>query len=340
MSGVWIRRWWRLPASHFLLIGGLLYAGQAWVGDGRGAAVESEVPVPVMFTAFQIEQLDRVWQRKTGRLPGAEERRVLIRQAVDEELLYREALALRLDEGNPSVRQRLVKSMGFLADQSVDEETLYRQARELSLERSDPVVRQHLIGLMRNIARRSSAPEAMTEAQLEDYYRRHRDRFMRPARARLSHLYLSADRRGSRLDDDARRLSSRLAAEALDPSRAVALGDPFMLQHHLPARSWRELERTFGASFAGAVMDLEPGVWSGPIISSYGLHLVWIHERTEAAPAAFASVRRQVALGLEVERGERRLAARLDELRARYQVIVAPDVTRLARVAVTPGESG
>lgn len=340
----------RLPVVHFLLLGGLLYAGQVFVSAGRAPTGVPGSPERVVLSRTQIRELDRTWERRTGRLPSDAERRALIRQAVDEELLYREALVLRLDEGNPSVRRRLVMSMGFLSEDPLDaspartdpgdEESLYQQARELGLARHDPVVRQHLIGLMRNLARRSMEPEEVTEAQLEDYYRRHRERFLRPARVRLSHVYSSIDRHGASLEDHARFLLQRLEAEAPDPEQAAASGDPFMFRHHFSGISERELGRTFGESFAAAAMDLVPGVWSGPIPSVFGLHLVWVHEHTPAVPATLAEARRKVILGLEVERGERRLAAKLEELRGRYEVVVEPAARQLASMPPVATGSG
>ena len=92
-----IRQWSRLPVVHFLLIGGLLYAAQVWVSGSRLATPDPDSPAPVVFAAAQIERLARAWQRRTGRLPGAEEQRALIRQAIEYYLEDLEDLRLALE---------------------------------------------------------------------------------------------------------------------------------------------------------------------------------------------------------------------------------------------------
>ena len=51
-----------------------------------------------------------------------------------------------------------------------------------------------------------------------------------------------------------------------------------------PTSSWPDsshvrLLARFGESFANAVFALQPGGWSAPIASSYGMHLVWVMEK-------------------------------------------------------------
>jgi hypothetical protein len=47
----------------------------------------------------------------------------------------------------------------------------------------------------------------------------------------------------------------------------------------------------FGAGFATRLAAAEPGAWFGPVPSSYGLHLVWIRERSPAVTPSLDAVR-------------------------------------------------
>jgi parvulin-like peptidyl-prolyl isomerase len=69
----------------------------------------------------------------------------------------------------------------------------------------------------------------------------------------------------------------------------------------------------------------------GPVRSSYGLHLVWVDERSPARVPPLAAVRSQVAHRLLAERGEERLRARLRTLRARYEITVEAESRRASR---------
>jgi hypothetical protein len=85
-----------------------------------------------------------------------------------------------------------------------------------------------------------------------------------------------------------------------------------------------QLGQILGAGFAAALSGLPLRVWSGPVPSSYGLHLVWIDERQPAAALPLAAVRNQVLHALLRARGEQRLRDNLRVLRAHYDVRIEP----------------
>jgi hypothetical protein len=229
----------------------------------------------------------------------------------DDELLYREAVAAGLDRGSEVVSQRLIENMRFLEGDrnGKGRDGLYSEAVALGFDRTDPVVRRVLVEQMRLVAAAPGKPEVPTEAELEDYLRRHRERFRQPGEVRLSHVFLDADRRGAGLADDARRLLAQLREQRIAPEEAPALGDPFFPGHHPALSTPHDLAKIYGADFARAVAALPVGRWEGPVPSTYGLHLVWIHESRPGVPATLAEVRNQAVLGLANERREERLAA-------------------------------
>ena len=188
------------------------------------------------------------------------------------------------------------------------------------MDRTDLGVRRRLIQRMQLEVRGVLAEP--TRVELEAFRAAHVDRFTEPAGVRLSHVYLSRDRRGEGAVSDARRLLARLREDSSDPAHARSLGDPFLFQHDLPVRSPGELGRLFGLRFAREVARVEPGRWAGPIASSYGQHLVWIHERSPARAAELASVRGEVREALLAERADAELAKRLRWWRPQYSIRV------------------
>ncbi len=101
----------REPLLHFLVIGVALFALHRAVAP---AAVEREIVVPSSLMAG----LARDQERRTGRPPTAEEREGLLRRWIDDEVRYREALELGLEQGDVIVRRRLVQKMDFLLEGS------------------------------------------------------------------------------------------------------------------------------------------------------------------------------------------------------------------------------
>lgn len=338
------RRALRAPVLHFLLLGGALFALRAALpappapdaaGGAAGAAVQAAAPAAqdpttarddqsrtVVISAAQVARLRDGFLRGHQAPPSAAEEARLIDRLVEEEMLYREALAHGLDGAAP-VRQRLIQNMHFLRiDEGGGATSLYAAALEIGFDRTDPVVRRFLVEQMRMLARAGRAPDLFTDTELLAHLRRHAARFALPAAVRLSHAYLDADRRGEATEGDARALLARLRTEGVDAERAPSLGDPFFPGHHPALASHAELAKLYGGDFAAAALRLPAGRWYGPLRSAYGLHLVWVHETVPGELPRLADVRSRLALELAHERQEARLAAFVRDLRGRYLVRV------------------
>lgn len=105
----------REPLLHFLLGGLLIFALFAWRGEEADPA--SRVIDVDRDTQAQIAL---TFERTMQRPPTDQELDGLIDQWVREEVLYREALRLGMDAGDPVVRRRLAKKMDFLAASSAE----------------------------------------------------------------------------------------------------------------------------------------------------------------------------------------------------------------------------
>ena len=118
-----IKKLWREPLLHFLLIGLALFVYYDLAGD------DVEVPPKrIHVERGQVEQLAANFERTWSRPPTADELDKLIESYVREEVFYREALAMGLDRDDPMVRRRLRMKLEFmledLATQDVDDAAL------------------------------------------------------------------------------------------------------------------------------------------------------------------------------------------------------------------------
>ena len=308
------------PLLQFLLLGTLIFAADRWLLDRDGAPE----PTLIEISSDQLAVIRRTALAASGRLPDEVELRSLVDAEAAEEMLYREALALGLARRDEVVRRRLVRNMRFLnPEDERSSEVLFQEALRLGMERSDLVVRRRLIQRMRLAIEARAKAEEPTEAELASYLARHQERFSSPPRVRFSQVFVDPARRGSSALSEARTLLSSLQREGDRPRVRKGLGDPLPASGGDALRSKRELAKTFGPEFAERVMDLRPGSWEGPLPSSHGLHLVWVHEQTPGAPLPLAAVRNEVRYALLAERGEQALRRAIEELRDRYQVRVA-----------------
>ena len=70
-----------------------------------------------------------------------------------------------------------------------------------------------------------------------------------------------------------------------------SLGDAFLLEHRFEAAPATEIAKQFGEKFAAKLGDVPIGQWFGPVESGYGMHLVFVEERTEVHLPELAEVR-------------------------------------------------
>jgi hypothetical protein len=298
----------RAPLVHFLVLGAALLGVRTW-WDARHPDVARE---RIVLSAADVSRLRAVWEDEHGAPPDAAAERTLVRDAIDEEVLWREALAAGVAERDPATRDRLAKLADFVGEDD-----------GAGLQRGDVVVRRHLVETMRLALARPAASDVPTDAELETWVAAHAAELAEPATVRLAHVYVSAATHGAATDRDAARLLEDLRRSGAGPEAADARSEPFLRGVHVGPATADALDRIFGAGFAAALADAPIGTWVGPVRSTYGAHLVWIEERIPARVPPLAEVRSRAVLGVLRERGARRAAERLAQLRARYDVDVA-----------------
>ena len=302
---------------HFLVIGALLFGADRV----RSGLVRDDQPLGrVTLDAATLDRLVRETVTQTGRGPSPPQLEARAALWADEEILYREARRIGLDRVDPVVHARLVRNMRFLggADEQRSDEALYAEALELGMDASDLVVRRRLVQQMRFLLEAAAPLVAPTDEELRRYVASRPERYRIPERVRLAHVYLSRDRRGSALKADAEALLQRLRGEAVAPAAARELGDPFLHPSEFGLQSEAQLAKQLGAAFAREAMLLEPGRWKGPVISAYGMHLVWVRERQDSREPELETVRRSATSSLQAERNAEALEAGLELLRERY----------------------
>jgi hypothetical protein len=323
-------RWLRSPVLHFVVIGGALFG----VLRARTAPEPAKPErAPVVISADRIRQMQADFVQRWGTMPTPEQSKAVVEETIDEELLYREARVLALDFQDRSVRRRLLEKMRVVsAGPARSQDERIKQAHALGLD-DDVVIRRLLVEKMRLVLTADASATPPTEQDLGDYLQRHRDRFEQPAELTFAQVFLSASRRGDRLDADAQALLARLRAQQVDPSSAAELSDPFPLGLRMEAYTWNRIIARFGKPFAERVFEMSPGTWSDPIASPYGLHLVWVQAKSAARVPSLAAVRRQVAQAVLAERAAARLARGLERLRGLYEIRVEDASTSDTKLA-------
>ncbi len=235
----------------------------------------------IVIGAGDVAMLQGRWQLQSGALPTDTELRALIDHHVREEVFVREALRLGLDEGDVIVRRRLAQKMELLVRDQ------YGEANA-------------------------------TQADIEDYFAQHSERYVRPKQVGFRHIYLGGGPEPER--DAVAAIRAQLTAGENGQSWRE-LGTAFMLAREFAPRPQTAHAELFGPDFARDLMEqTAPGDWLGPVRSAYGWHLVQIVAVKPRTSLSLDQVSERVASDLEAERFEAAVDSVFEEMAARYTV--------------------
>jgi hypothetical protein len=104
-------KWLREPLLHFLVLGTLIFAVNAWINDDKGSDRNS-----IVVSLRQQENLTRTFARTWQRPPTETELNSLISEFIREEIAYRESQAMQLDRDDIVIRRRLRQKLEMLAE--------------------------------------------------------------------------------------------------------------------------------------------------------------------------------------------------------------------------------
>jgi parvulin-like peptidyl-prolyl isomerase len=268
----------REPLFHFLILGAGLFVLYSAVNGSVSTQIDR-----IVVDETQVQRLAEQFQRTWMRLPTQQELQALAEDYVKEEILYREAQALGLDEDDLVIRRRLRQKMEFLNADLAE-------------------------------------PQAPTEAQLLAYFDANQDRYRRLDRFSIQQIYLNPQKHNANLKRTAAELLERLNTNSAFAADYQAIGDATLLPAKLDGVTRREVANTFGPGFARDLENVPMGRWSGPYESSYGLHLVRMTERKPGGLPAIAEIRPVLEREWRTERSKAANERFYQALRERYDV--------------------
>jgi peptidyl-prolyl cis-trans isomerase C len=239
----------------------------------------------IVVDSGRIDSMISEWERRWYRPPSRQEIDDLIQQYVKEDVLYRQAVAMGLDKDDPITRRRMAQKLEFLT--------------------SD------LSGMQE--------PE---KGELEQYFAEHQEDYREPDRISFSHIYFDPDKRESTTLADAEATLARLKEPGQPGPDISELGDRFMLQSTFDSATELDIRRQLGSGFSEVVMDLEPGQWYGPVLSGYGVHLVYVYDHFAAPPPVFENVQNRVLEDWHRQKREQFNARFLEDLKSRYKIVI------------------
>lgn len=286
----WILAWLRDPLIHFLLLGAVLFTVYGLLSpdgsDPKRIWVTREALLnfaQYRANTFQFDVFDQALEQLT-----TAERQALVDEYAREEALYREALALGLDQGDYVIRQRLIQRLEFLFEDNT--ETTNVDADELM-----------------------------------EFYTRFKDDYREPAVYTFTHVFFNAELRGEAgAYDAATQTLAALNEQEIPFSGSLKFGDrPLYFQNYVE-RTRDFVEANLGKSIVSVLDQAEPAtpIWHGPVSSPYGWHLVLLAAREAAWLPDLEKIEDRVREDQRRMRKEQMQRQKLDKTVNSYEIIV------------------
>ncbi len=223
----------------------------------------------------RINALINSWNTQVGRNPSPDELIGLINNTIEEEILFREALKLGLDQDDIIIKRRLVQKIMLL--------------------------------------KKSSLPEP-NEYELVNFYQDNLDNYTSEDGYSFEHLFFKKG-------PDAFNQSKNAALEGYKSNA----GDPFYAGDQFSNHTLNEVKDIFGNEFASALQSQKERLWSDPITSAFGIHLVYISSTNPSRLKTFTEVKDLVMQDFLAYRSDQLSQQFIDELRNEYTVAISPN---------------
>lgn len=254
------------PLVHFLAVGLVLFiayeliSGGAPRNDSDLIVVSREGLLTFMQQRTRIfgptgveEMLDNLSNKDLNQL---------IEDYVRDEVLYREAKALKLDQNDFTARQRLIQQLNFINQ-----------------------------GVLFNASN-------LSEDQLQVYLQAHKARYRVDSRITFTHVYYSNDKNGS---GQARaRAQTKLAELRKDKvpfHKSPGHGDRFLYHRNYVNKEADEILSHFGEAMQKNLFRKygKGKGWLGPMKSEYGFHLVLVTSQKDGYLPKLDEIRARVS---------------------------------------------
>lgn len=297
----------RAKLVHFFVLGLALYGlnKSYWVYQQR------ELQCP---SASQLEAAVANWAQQNRRPMTTKIQLALRQNALDEQMLVREAQLQGLHKRDQVVQQRLQRDAEFLGIAG-SRAAQIEAVLSMGLLDSDEVIRRRLIQIQEQEIAAGVAAHTPSEQDLKRLYAAN------PALSQVSPRY-SFEQRFFAGDAIASKMLAEQVLVRLNRGESLHDGDVFLSGEVFNELSSSEINTIFGADFwpkktVGITFDR----WFGPLHSVFGWHLIKLQGYSPEASLAFAEVRPELE---GIWRREQQRLAWLNyvtELRGQYRVL-------------------
>ena len=271
------------PLVKFLLMSIAIYIAYGFFGTRDAETLAKDNTI--IITSPEIEMMAFGWQQRYNRKPTEEELQKLI-------------------------------------DKRIKETVLYEEAKKMGLDKDDVVIKRRVVLQYRNLVEGLLVPPDPTEEELITYFRENIEAYIPEEVLSITQIFFDPDKREESTLKDAEKTLLVLQKRKTLPDNYNTYGDNFMLANVYTDISPLELRKYFGRGFTASVMELETNVWTGPVLSGYGTHLVYVHKKVIPDAPSLEEVKETVLSDYMDVKQEELINKYMESVLAKYEVII------------------
>ena len=220
-------------------------------------------------------------------------------------------------------RPPTAKELDNLVEGHIRQEVYYRSALSLELDRNDAVVRQRMQQKMEFLIDTGAYLEQPTPAELNAFFAANNTSYRQDPRLAIKQIYMGKH-------PDPIQLNQSLTLLNTDQNVIPGtLGERTFLPFHLTLSTPESVDAVFGKDFFKQLLELPQEKWSGPITSSFGLHLVSIVDRRSGRTPTLDEIHDQVLKDWQATKIKEIREEDYALRRSRFDIFIEPrDTTR------------
>ncbi len=240
------------PLVHFLLVGLGFFVLFKILNPAQEEYKTIVVDKDVLLTHLQYRSKafnNEAFEKRLAEMP-ADELDQIIRDYVREEVLYREAMALGLDQEDYIIKRRMIQKVEFITEGVTD------------------------------------ALIQVTDEELNQYYQENKENYFLAPYVTFTHVFFSSEDGGDEQAAQAAKSELNYLNRHMVPFEgATSRGDRFYYHTNYVERDPEYVASHFGKAMTEAIFNAAPNNhWIGPFNSSYGYHLVLL---TSSEPGVY-----------------------------------------------------
>jgi len=273
----------------------------------------------IVISSDDIDQMSIEFQAQAGRLPDEEDVELLIKKRYQEEILFNEALELKLYQFDTVIQERLSLNMSFLEQGSIenmDANQLILESERNGMLKKDIVVRRRMIERMQKVIS-SRFVVKPTDDVLKEYLQANVNTYKQGKRIKLLHVFISNEKsKGVNVPE----IFDQWKSGVLDDKNIFAISLNKYVAANTPL-SEKSLVKLFGEKIGKEIFAQD--VFGAKVMhqTAFGYHLVKVVGFESGHLPQFSLIKEKVLQDYLVETQKQAVSHSLKNLEKKYALI-------------------